>query len=255
MRLFIDNVQLSPSITLSLSKFLSLGITWEADPEKLYTLMVYDIHAPQGIYLHFLVTNIPGNDITKGNVLASLQQADPATGVHNYYFDIYEQSKFIRPVQHSIRTNFNVNTFAVRNSLQLIDRDIIAGDANTKTFYLTKEEISEHVTFNPLFREDTILTPHEQKYCSCVLDVAAKQPGACNLEKAWFEHRDEAMCYNPYAVCAKSVGTSTRHCGEEYNYENLSDNKLIAFINLNGMPTPSSYDRENLLNLIYEWKR
>lgn len=82
-------------------------------------------------------------------------------------------------------------------------------------------------TNHPLIMGATKLTEREQAYCQCVVHGAAKQPGGCNLENAWFEMRDGRECYNPYAVCASSVGASTRKCYENYNYNGMRDDELI----------------------------
>ncbi len=105
-----------------------------------------------------------------------------------------------------------------------------------------------------MFIPNTTLTERQQAYCSCVLKVAAKQPGGCNMEKAWFEKRNGETCYNPYAVCAASVKTSTKECGDNYNYENLSDDHLIAFANLHQIREPAPYNRQAMLQKIYDWK-
>ena len=91
--------------------------------------------------------------------------------------------------------------------------------------------------------------------------MAAKQPGACNTEKAWFETREGKVCVNPYAICSKSVGTSVRTCGENYDFESLPDNYLIAYAELHqnskdsiNIIIPNPYYREEMLNNIKRWK-
>ena len=32
----------------------------------------------------------------------------------------------------------------------------------------------------------------------------------------------EKMCYSPYAVCAKSTGTTNRNCGMNYDYDSMT---------------------------------
>lgn len=111
------------------------------------------------------------------------------------------------------------------------------------------------------FKKDSVLSEKEEKFCSCVLKVAAKQKGACNTERAWFETRDNKTCYNPYAICAKSVGTTSRKCGENYNFESLSDDELISYAQLhqkdkdNKLVIPKPYDRDQMLTNIYTWKQ
>jgi hypothetical protein len=105
-----------------------------------------------------------------------------------------------------------------------------------------------------LFLPGNTLSEQEQKYCHCVLEVAAKQPGACSAERAWFEQRDGRTCSNPYAVCAKTTGTSYRHCGANYNYEALPDREIEAYANLSHIPVPEPYNRAQMITNIYQWK-
>jgi len=120
-----------------------------------------------------------------------------------------------------------------------------------RTSEQSRSKVSGNVTFNsahPLLLGNTSLSDTEQKFCSCVVKVAAAQPGACNLEKAWFEQRDSKTCANPYAVCAHSVGTSTRKCNESYNYSQFTDQQLIALANLNNVTISS--DRATIISLL-----
>ena len=91
------------------------------------------------------------------------------------------------------------------------------------------------------------MNEREQKFCACVVHVAEKQPGACNFEKAWFEERDEKVCYNPFAVCAKTTKTSTRKCREEYNYDEMTDSELKSIANLHGIDT-TDFKRKRIIS-------
>lgn len=94
------------------------------------------------------------------------------------------------------------------------------------------------------------LNEHQQKYCDCVLDVAAKNSAACNQNHDF----GTPGCYNPYAVCAKSTKTSYRHCGENYDWTTLSDEQLRAYAELNNISVPVPFNREQIVNNIYDWK-
>lgn len=100
------------------------------------------------------------------------------------------------------------------------------------------------------------ITPIDAKYCDCVLEVAAEQPGQCNLEKAWFQHRDGRECYNPYAVChrtieeAHNIDVGNPPCDMYYDYEHLPTEQLIAFANLKGIPARDASSREHLISMI-----
>ncbi|XP_001355892.2 phosphatidylethanolamine-binding protein 1 [Drosophila pseudoobscura] len=74
-------------------------VKWDADASKLYTLCMTDPDAPSRKdpkfreWHHWLVGNIPGGDIAKGEVLSAYVGSGPPpdTGLHRYVFLIYEQ--------------------------------------------------------------------------------------------------------------------------------------------------------------------
>jgi hypothetical protein len=94
------------------------------------------------------------------------------------------------------------------------------------------------------------LPPGQEKYCDCVLSVAAKQPTDCLTDKAWYEKRDGKTCYNPYAVCAKSTKNSTHECGTYYDYDKLSDEKLLTLAYLDNIRVPVPMERNKLIQNI-----
>lgn len=69
-------------------------VTWPTTSEELYTMIMLDPDAPSrqnpkpGAFLHWLVVNIPGNQVEKGNHLATYIGAGPPqnSGSHRYYF-------------------------------------------------------------------------------------------------------------------------------------------------------------------------
>ncbi|XP_017026015.1 protein D3 [Drosophila kikkawai] len=76
------------------------SVKWEANADKLYTLCMTDPDAPSRKeptfreWHHWLVGNIPGGDIAKGEVLSAYIGSGPPpdTGLHRYVFLVYEQS-------------------------------------------------------------------------------------------------------------------------------------------------------------------
>ncbi|CAD7086277.1 unnamed protein product [Hermetia illucens] len=75
-------------------------VEWNADSSALYTLCMTDPDAPSRKdpkfreWHHWLVGNIPGNDVSKGEVLSAYVGSGPpeGTGLHRYVFLIYKQS-------------------------------------------------------------------------------------------------------------------------------------------------------------------
>ncbi|KAH8267448.1 hypothetical protein KR018_005009 [Drosophila ironensis] len=74
-------------------------VKWEADSSKLYTLCMTDPDAPSRKdpkfreWHHWLVGNIPGCDVSKGEVLSAYIGSGPPpdTGLHRYVFLVYQQ--------------------------------------------------------------------------------------------------------------------------------------------------------------------
>ena len=53
----------------------------------------------------------------------------------------------------------------------------------------------------------------------------------------------------PYAVCAKTTGTSNRNCGINYSYDSMTKEQLASFLNLNNIKVNRSMDRAELLRI------
>ena len=204
---------LSESLTFNQAQEpLSMNIS--RPPRSLTTIVIYDMTAPNAEYptkspfVHFLEINIPENRMDLGNVILPYIKPSPPpnTGKHVYVIDIFDQSDPI--TEFSIpRERFPVLEFVNQYGLKHIERQI----------FQTEKRISGFDGANSDSGDD--------KYCRCVVDVAARQPEACNLEKAWFERREGRKCANPYAVCHKSIqGESGRpDCGEYIRLNEMSD--------------------------------
>ncbi|CTQ86804.1 Phosphatidylethanolamine-binding protein [Caenorhabditis elegans] len=88
-------------------------VKWDAEPGALYTLIKTDPDAPSRKeptyreWHHWLVVNIPGNDIAKGDTLSEYIGAGPPpkTGLHRYVYLIYKQSGRIEDAEHGRLTN------------------------------------------------------------------------------------------------------------------------------------------------------
>lgn len=103
----------------------------------------------------------------------------------------------------------------------------------------------------------TLLSPRERKWCRCVLHVAAKQNKRCLKQKKWREVVDGEVCTNPYAVCSKSVGTSTgrKSCAMWYNFKDLTLDELLGYANLKSLDVPSGASKAQVLKIIDTYKK
>ncbi|XP_075148656.1 protein D3-like [Haematobia irritans] len=80
------------------------NVEWEAGEGVFYTLLMTEPDAPSRNDLtmrewqHWLVVNIPGNNITKGTILSEYQGSGPdqGTGLHRYVYLLFKQPKAIQ---------------------------------------------------------------------------------------------------------------------------------------------------------------
>uniref|UniRef100_A0A2H1X2U3 SFRICE_002482 n=1 Tax=Spodoptera frugiperda TaxID=7108 RepID=A0A2H1X2U3_SPOFR len=108
------------------------SVSYEADPNAFYTLVFTDpdnYDGPEPVYRewhHWLVGNIPGSDVSKGEVLSGYIGSGPpeGTGIHRYVYILYKQPGKLnfdekRLTNKSIdgRAAFSTKKFAEKYSL------------------------------------------------------------------------------------------------------------------------------------------
>lgn len=107
-------------------------VTWKAENDAFYTLCLTDPDAPSRKtpkfreWHHWLVVNIPGCDVSKGQVLSEYIGSGPpkGTGLHRYVFLVYKQPGKIEFKETKLtnrsgdgRGKFSIRKFAVKYSL------------------------------------------------------------------------------------------------------------------------------------------
>ncbi|XP_030371501.1 protein D2 [Scaptodrosophila lebanonensis] len=107
-------------------------VEWPTEPGALYTLLLTDPDAPSRKqpkfreWHHWLVVNIPGNDIASGEVLSAYVGSGPpqGSGLHRYVFLIFKQpqkltcnEKRIPKTSGDGRANFNTEKFVAKYKL------------------------------------------------------------------------------------------------------------------------------------------
>jgi len=107
-------------------------ISWDVEEGAFYTLCMTDPDAPSRKdpkfreWHHWLLTNIPGNDISKGDVLSDYIGSGPpkGTGLHRYVFLLYKQPGKIACNEPKLskrsgdhRANFKIKNFAKKYNL------------------------------------------------------------------------------------------------------------------------------------------
>ncbi|KAM7353660.1 putative odorant-binding protein A5 [Cochliomyia hominivorax] len=108
------------------------AIDWSADPNKFYTIYMASPDAPDaanpkwGEFLHWLVVNVPGKDVDKGEVYCTYigPLSPKGGGIMRYVFLIYEQPgklEFDEPYVDNYKLeghpNFNVEKFSDKYNL------------------------------------------------------------------------------------------------------------------------------------------
>jgi len=142
--------EVDPAAVLTPTEVMDIPIVaWGGDPEKYYTLLKVDPDAPSRAapkfreWQHWIVGNIPGVDISKGETLAEYvgAGAPKGTGRHRYVFVVYQQPgkltfDELRLDNHSgkNRGKFSTKDFATKYNL---------GDPFAANFYFA--EWDEHV--------------------------------------------------------------------------------------------------------------
>lgn len=100
---------------------------WEAKADELYTLAMVDPDAPSRKepkfreILHFLVANIPGTEVHKGDQLAEYIGSGPplGTGLHRYIFLLYKQNGKLSSTMRISKTSRNGRLeFSIRKFAQ-----------------------------------------------------------------------------------------------------------------------------------------
>jgi hypothetical protein len=260
MRIFVNSQSVAYDQWHPVSDLSGLQVSWDPEPGAYYTLAIYDIDAPReethysSPFIHLLVTNIPGSDISRGEVSAAFMLPSPlrGSGEHRYVIDLYQQTVPVKEAPVAAhRRRFRFADFVSRHGLHHVDTDVLVVDPNTMMFYLREPEWQ--ITFNPhhpLIKKDAPLNEGEVKFCSCVVDVAVKNPEECNLEHAWPNKLPGGKCYSPFQVCASTIGTTSHHCYQAYNYNEFNETQLHALANLNGIRVDPSMTRDAVVNAI-----
>lgn len=104
-------------------------LTWNASADELYTIIMYDTDAPEAKkngkeWVHWLVTNIPGNDVASGHVVQEYFGPKPASnsGFHRYIIRVYKQYGTMS-VPVTGREEFDESDFVIDNNLHFIEEN------------------------------------------------------------------------------------------------------------------------------------
>lgn len=218
---------------------------WKGKENEYYSIIIYDTDAK---IIHYLRVNILGGKENGGVELVKyLPMNPPGDEKHNYYIALMSQSEELDVTDFNIDRKTEINELMEDFGLQVIEKiNYISYHENN-----IKDDRKDDRKDN-YFKHDSDLTEDEKKYCRCTLHMAAKNSEKCN--KTINRGKREYGCYNPYAVCAKSVGTTTKNCGKNYNFEGIPDDELEAYIELRKLKINGKHTREKMIRAIEKWK-
>lgn len=101
-----------------------------------------------------------------------------------------------------------------------------------------------HVASKP---SDRILKKGGNKYCACIVEVAAKQSNECLKSKRWGDIIDGQRCYNPFPICNSRLKQPDESCEEQLNLDDFTGPELVAYALAHDKELPSYLeDRNNL---------
>ena len=93
-------------------------INYNANINTLYTIIMYDPDSINGTFIHWIIINIPVNNINKGFELLPYKGPSPPnkTGIHRYIFDLFEQKNKIKSYQIE---NRNISLENIKKKLEI----------------------------------------------------------------------------------------------------------------------------------------
>jgi len=108
---------------------MPVTLTWNIQPGRLYTILIYDLDAPNAIdpvnspFIHLLHVNIQGQNVKSGDIIAPYIVPDPPlnSGLHTYVADIFMQTRAFEPIVIQTRDRFPLDWFISQYNLIKVD--------------------------------------------------------------------------------------------------------------------------------------
>lgn len=207
---------------------------------RMYTLAVFQI-AKGAPVISQLTVNISNS--RNGSVVFPTANLIGTKRGRKVFLELYEQPKTLRPPEGD-RKSFSLPRLRDENGLVLLDK---------KSFlYIKDAGRTKKEKRDAYFQSLAALTDAEQRYCRCVLHVAAKNSRACN--RGLREKAGSGACYNPYAVCSKRIPVGRVYCGAQYEWSRIPTEELVAYSDLNKLEVGTKPSRKGLIAAIRNMK-
>ena len=91
-------------------------ISYNSNNNNLYTFLMHDPDSIHGDYCHWLIINIPDNNLNNGDIILPYKgpSPPPKTGVHRYIFELYKQNNRLNPLDTVER---NISMSDIKNKV------------------------------------------------------------------------------------------------------------------------------------------
>ncbi len=93
------------------------NVHYTKSPQDFSMLLIWDPDAPAKSYVHWLVINIPGSQISLGQEIIPYKPPTPPSGIHRYFVTLYNQRGKIQILSPPKREYFNVSAFEKKYGL------------------------------------------------------------------------------------------------------------------------------------------
>lgn len=199
---------------------------------KLYAFAIYDLDAPDGIYLHYLAVNLTSSNHpydTRKIATCDFKPLNPPSGVHRYVFELLEQ-------ENELRTE-KVVELSHCDSSRILSPEDMEDLLESLGSSLGQLEID---VYNSDLPSGMLGTSKEAKYCHCIVEVESEK-----------DRKQSSKIRNPYAICASSVGTTTGRspCSQYYDFNKMENKYLEAYLKLHKI-NPNGLSRDEMLSRI-----
>jgi len=100
-------------------------VAWNAVPNTLHTVLMWDPDAPAASWIHLFVINTPSPNLSHGQTLLSYEPPTPPSGIHRYIVSVFQQPQKLEISAPEQRGNFDVNAFITKHRLIKIGEKMI----------------------------------------------------------------------------------------------------------------------------------
>ena len=197
MDVFLGGMKIRPGEQFSWEEAQEeLDIEPKMTDNQKYALLMFDAArkmksvADHSDLTHYLVINL--SNTSDGDVLVEYAPPNPPDYQHQYIIELFKMDRIL---PRKSLTRQNAKAFVDSLNLSI---------TSSFSFYVSPMSETKMTTAadQPKRADPPKINDQQRRYCHCLKEVGEK-----------------GTAYNVYAVCAHSVGTTTRNCEEVYKEE------------------------------------